>query len=132
MKDGERLGPDQLNDKLESKRGMAKLIIDLCNLNSGARTFLKRVHEHNFELRGKVVDLATGSLKKATEEMNSIKSDMVQVIRGVKEKLGEGKSAESKTFSGVFGKMKKGFVVQIKRAIKGGSKVKKVGNMISR
>ena len=46
--------------------------------------------------RGKVIDLATGSLKKATEEMSSVKTSMVQEIREVKNKLSEGKSGEGK------------------------------------
>ena len=46
--------------------------------------------------RGKVIDLATGSLKKATEEMISVKTSMVQEIREVKNKLSEGKSGEGK------------------------------------
>ena len=56
-KDGESLRPDQLKEKLGSKRDMAELIIALCNACTGATIFMKRIHEHNFDLRGKLLIL---------------------------------------------------------------------------
>ena len=86
-KDGESIGPDQLKDKLGSKRDMSELIIDFCNMSSGTQKFLKRVHDHNFDLWGKVVNLAMGILKQVTAEMHGIQSGMAEELQEVKDKL---------------------------------------------
>ena len=80
--------------------------------------FLKRVHEHNFDLRGKVFDLATGSLKHTTADMNSMQSEMAEQQQEVNEKLDESNSEESNTFADVVGDMKIGLVIPMKRAMK--------------
>ena len=51
---------------------MAELIIYPCNLSLGARKFLKRVHEHNLKLEGKLW------IWRQDYQRKRRKSDMVQ------------------------------------------------------
>ena len=74
---------EDLKDKFGDKTNMASIIIELANVCLEAKDLLQKMQGHNFDLRGKVADLASTEMNKMREEVlgnqNSIMSRIDEV-----------------------------------------------------
>ena len=115
-----KLGPQELKDKLGDKLSMASLIIDFTNVCLDAKELLSKMHGHNFELRGKVADLSSSAMKKMAEEMRDNQSEIITEIDEMKKKVvtNNNNPADKKTFADIVGDNKTAFVLPMKQALK--------------
>ena len=80
---------EDLKDKLGDKLTMSSLIIDLTNACLVAKELLQKMQAHNFDLRGKVADLASSEMKKMREQVDGNQKDIMSRIDEVREKVRE-------------------------------------------
>ncbi|KAL5257645.1 hypothetical protein ACHWQZ_G012537 [Mnemiopsis leidyi] len=105
-------------DKLGDKMNMATVIVALTNACLNAESMIKKMHGHNFELRGKVADLSTAAIKKLAAEMDRNKSEIMKEIGDtVKENVDLDKSTQ-RSFADILGTNKEALVLPMKQAIK--------------
>ena len=98
-----RCTAEDLKDKLGDKLTMSSLIIDLTNSFLVAKNLLQKMQAHNFDLRGKVAELASSEMKKMREQVDGNQKDIMSRIDEVREKVAA-PGEEPRTFSEVLGK----------------------------
>ena len=106
---------EDLKDKFGDKTNMASIIIELANVCLEAKDLLQKMQGHNFDLRGKVADLASTEMKKMREEVLGNQNSIMSRIDEVQEKV-----ADPRSFSEVLGKNlnSASFVLPMKQAMK--------------
>ncbi|KAL5254732.1 hypothetical protein ACHWQZ_G014239 [Mnemiopsis leidyi] len=113
-----KISSAELKDKLGDKMNMATVIVALTNACLNAESMIKKMHGHNFELRGKVADLSTAAIKKLAAEMDRNKSEIMKEIGDtVKENVDLDKSTQ-RSFADILGTNKEALVLPMKQAIK--------------
>ena len=114
-----RCTAEDLKDKLGDKLTMSSLIIDLTNACLAAKNLLQKMQAHNFDLRGKVAELASSEIKKMREQVDGNQKDIMSRIDEVREKVAA-PCEEPRTFSEVLGKdaTSSSFVLPMKQAMR--------------
>ena len=120
-KDKQKVGPQEVKEKMGDKLNMAKIIIGLTNACIGAKDMLGKLHGQNFELRGKVADLSTTCVNQLKAEINKNQTEiMTKISETVKDNIvSPRRDIEQKsTFADIVGKNKNALVIPMKQAIK--------------
>ena len=112
---GKKSTAEDLKDKFGDKANMASIIIELTNACLEAKDLLRKMQGHNFDLRGKVADLASAEMKKMREEVRGNQNCIMSRIDEVREKV-----VDRRSFSEVLGKdlSTTSFVLPMKQAMK--------------
>ena len=113
-----KMGAQELKEKLGDKLNMASLIINLTNACLSAKCLMSKMHGHNFELRGKVADLSSSAMQKTTDEMRGNQNEIIAVIEEVKKEVAT--NAGNMTFADILDNNKsESFMVSpIKKAMR--------------
>ena len=67
-----KLNARDMKDKFGDKVEMAGLIIRFNNVCIEAKQLLEKLHSHNFDLRGKIVECSTNTMKNMAHEFQEI------------------------------------------------------------
>jgi len=94
-----KMGAQELKEKLGDKLNMASLIINLTNVCLSAKCLMRKMHGHNFELRGKVADLSSSAMQKTTDEMRGNQNEIISAIEEVKKEVAT--NAGNRTFADI-------------------------------
>lgn len=119
VKKGGKVTSTDLKDKLGDKMNMASVIMTLTNTCLVAKELLRKMHGHNFELRGKVADLSTVAVKKLTTEMDKNTTEIMDAIKqNVSVVDVHGENIVKRSFAEMVGENKEALVFPMKQAMK--------------
>ena len=103
-KGDDRLTSEHIEKKLGTKSEMAGLIIRLTSACLGSMKTLEKLNKHNFDLRGKVVDLSTVALDATRTDFSNTQNELKKEIANLKEQVVRSTDdKEKKTYAGIVG-----------------------------
>lgn len=102
-KGGEPLTSEHIEKKLGTKSEMAGLIARLTNVCFDSMNTLGKLHKHNFDLRGKVIDLSSTAIDGIRSDLRDSQDELKKEIAELKKQVIQSSEEEKKTYAGVLG-----------------------------